>query len=237
MKPYGLEARHRERMESSRAVALSVLGRPSTQRGGAFDSYSSFNRSSPASIMGDSPIKLKSPRPRPEIVPNAPTRRTKANAQAFGNRYEFGASLNTAIQNVSAILGDQKGLTARLDTKQSSRQVPASGYGGAVAPTSKVAKVAQDPLQRAETWRDGGRRRVRRTLTALSDRLFAATPDHFDSAFRSEPAQDYPRVPAEELRNRHLNNTESGKPSLSSQAYKELVDKYCFVGSRTKTEV
>jgi hypothetical protein len=34
MKHYGLEARHRERTESSRAVALSVLGRPSTQRGG-----------------------------------------------------------------------------------------------------------------------------------------------------------------------------------------------------------
>ena len=109
----------------------------------AFDSYSSFNRSSPASIMGDSPIKLKSPRPRPEIVPDAPTRRTKANAQAFGNRYDFGASLNAAIQNASAILGDQSGLTPRLDTKQSSRQVPASGYGGAVAPTSKVAEAAK----------------------------------------------------------------------------------------------
>jgi hypothetical protein len=33
-KHYGLEARHRERMEYSRALDLSVLGRPSTQRGG-----------------------------------------------------------------------------------------------------------------------------------------------------------------------------------------------------------
>jgi len=64
-----------------------------------------------------------------------------------------------------------------------------------------------DPQQWAETW-DGGRRRVRRTLTNFSDRLFTATPDQFDSAFRRGPAQNYPRVPAEEWRNKYLNNTE-----------------------------
>jgi hypothetical protein len=131
-----------------------------------FDYYLSFNQSSPASIMGDSPIKLKSPHPRTEIVPDAPTRRTKANAQAFGNRYDFGASLNAAIQNASAILVDQSGLKPRLDTKQSSRQVPASGSD------------SQSPK------------------------------------------------PAAFL---------SGKPSLSSQSYQELVDKYCFFGSSAKT--
>lgn len=56
---------------------------------------------------------------------------------------------------------------------------------------------------------DGGRRRVRRTLITISDRLFTAKPDQFDSAFRRGPAQNYPRVPAEELRNRYLNNTEN----------------------------
>ena len=153
----------------------------------AFDSYSSFNRSSPASIMGDSPIKLKSPRPRPEIVTDASGRRTKANAQAFGNRYDFGASLNAAIQNASAILGDQSGLAPRLSTKQSSRQVPASGYDGAAAPTSKVAEVA-----------------------------------------KGTPVDTQPSKPAALL---------SGKPSLSSQSYQELVDKYCFVGTQNKAEV
>jgi hypothetical protein len=152
-----------------------------------FDSYSSFNRSSPASIMGDSPIKLKSPRPRPEIVPDAPTRRTKANTQAFGNRYDFGASLNAAIQNASAILGDQSGLTPRLDTKPSSRQVPASGSGGVIAPRSKVTQAA-----------------------------------------KNTPAGTQASKPAALM---------SGKPSLSSQSYQELVDKYCFVGTRNNAEV
>jgi hypothetical protein len=147
-----------------------------------FDSYSSFSRSSPASIMGDSPIKLKSPRPRPEIVPDAPTRRTKAKAQAFGNRYDFGASLNAAIQNASAVLGDQSGLKPGLDTKQSFSQVPASGSGRAPAPASKVTQAA-----------------------------------------KGMPASPQSSRPADLL---------SGKPSLSSQLYQELVDKYCFVGTR-----
>jgi Carbohydrate/starch-binding module (family 21) len=147
-----------------------------------FDSYSSFSRSSPASIMGDSPIKLKSPRPRAEIVPDAPTRRTKAKAQAFGNRYDFGASLNAAIQNASAVLGDQSGLKPRLDTKQSFSQVPVSGSGRAPAPASRVTQTA-----------------------------------------KGTPASTQSPRPVDLL---------SGKPSLSSQLYQELVDKYCFVGTR-----
>jgi hypothetical protein len=62
------------------------------------------------------------------------------------------------------------------------------------------------PPPRAETWRDGGRSRVRRTLTTFSDRLFTATPDQVDSAFKSGLAQSYPQVPAEEWRNKHLSN-------------------------------
>jgi hypothetical protein len=150
------------------------------------DSYSSLNRSSPASIMGDSPIKLKSPRPRAEIVPDAPARRTKAKAQAFGNRYDFSASLNAAIQNASALLGDQSGLKTSRDTKPSSSQVPASGPGRTTAPASKATQAA-----------------------------------------RGIPPSTQSSRPAVLL---------SGKPSQSSQLYQELVDKYCFVGTRTKPE-
>jgi hypothetical protein len=146
-----------------------------------FNSYSSFSQSSPASIVGDSPIKLKSPRPRAGIVPDAPTRRTKANAQAFGNRYDFGASLSAAI------LGDQNGLKPRLDTKQSSSQVPASASRRATASASKVTQAA-----------------------------------------KGTPASTQSSRPAALL---------SGKPSLSSQSYQELVDKYCFVGTRNKPKI
>ena len=88
-----------------------------------------------------------------------------------------------------------------------------------------------DPLQRGETWRDGGRRRVRRTLTTLSDRLFTATPDQFDFAFRSGLAQNYPRVPAEELRNKHLNNTENRYDGNATQLRKQRSRAGSFTGS------
>jgi hypothetical protein len=148
----------------------------------SFDSFPSFNQSSPAPISGESPIMLKSPQPRVEIVPDAPTRRTKLNTQAFGNRYDFGASLSVAIQNA---LGERSGLKSRLDTKQSSRQVSALGSGGVTAPVSKVLQAG-----------------------------------------KSTPADSQSSKPAAFL---------SGKPSLSSQSYQELVDKYCFFGSSAKT--
>jgi hypothetical protein len=121
-----------------------------------------------------SPLMSAGTRPKTEIVPDASTRHTKAKAPAFGNRYDFGASLNAAIQNPSAVLGDQSGLKPRLDTKQSSSQVP--------APASNVTQAA-----------------------------------------KGTPASTQSSRPAALL---------SGKPSLSSQLYQELVDKYCFVGTR-----
>ena len=156
--------------------------------GAGFDSYSTFNnnRSSPASLMGDSPIKLRNPRPRPEFLPDAPTRRAKGNAQAFGNRYDFGASLTAAIRNASDILGDQSGLTPRSDTKQSSRQVPAPKSGEATVPSFKATQATARPTAEAQS---------------------------------SKPAALL-----------------SGKPSLSSQSYQELVDKYCFVGTRSTAD-
>jgi hypothetical protein len=74
-----------------------------------------------------------------------------------------------------------------LDTKPSSRQVPASGSGGVIAPRSKVTQAA-----------------------------------------KNTPAGTQASKPAALM---------SGKPSLSSQSYQELVDKYCFVGTRNNAEV
>lgn len=75
---------------------------------------------------------------------------------------------------------------------------------------SQGSMSTTNPLQRAKTWRDGGRRRVARTLTSLSDRLVTPTQNQFDdSTFRRGPAIQYPRVPAEELRNKNLNDTET----------------------------
>lgn len=55
----------------------------------------------PSSMIGESPIRFKN-RPNQEIVPDAPGRpKNSTNQQAFGNRYDFGASLSAAIQAAS----------------------------------------------------------------------------------------------------------------------------------------
>jgi hypothetical protein len=74
---------------------------------------------------------------------------------------------------------------------------------------------------RAVTWRDDGKRRVNRTLAAL-DSLATPAPNHFDdSEFRSGPAQSYPRIPAEESRNKYLNNIENRYPGNATQLLKQ----------------
>ena len=130
----------------------------------------------PAALMGESPIKLKAPRSRVTIIPDAPTRKPTASARAFGNRYDFGASLSAAIQNATTILGEQSGLSFRPDAKQSSREVPA------------VKEDGPTPGQ-------------------VSNALAAGSLASRQATLISE------------------------KPPLQSQSYKELVDKYCFVGT------
>lgn len=160
-----------------------------------FDNFGTFGQSSPSMLMGDSPIKLKSPRCRQQIAPEAPIRRAKPNAQAFGNRYDFGASLNAAIQSASTILGDQSGLPARPDTKQSFRVVPAVAAKGAVASAQRLENGVKLP-----------------SVGQVSSALTAGPVISKPSALVSE------------------------KPSLQSQSYQELVDKYCFVGTQKKGE-
>jgi Carbohydrate/starch-binding module (family 21) len=158
-----------------------------------FDTYAAFNQS-PTTMMGDSPIKLKSPRSRAEIVPDAPTRRSKANGQAFGNRYDFGASLNAAIQNASAILGDQSGFVKKPATEQLSSMSSAS--------KSKPSSTAQRNVPSIV---------VKQPTGAGSNSSANGLTDAKPAALVSE------------------------KPSLQSQSYQELVDKYCFVGSRHRS--
>lgn len=74
-----------------------------------FDSFSSVRPQSHL-MLEDSPIKLKRSQPSTKLVPDAPVRKSKASVPAFGNRYDFGASLSAAIQNASNSLGNQNGI-------------------------------------------------------------------------------------------------------------------------------
>ncbi|ERF70413.1 hypothetical protein EPUS_05232 [Endocarpon pusillum Z07020] len=159
----------------------------------SFDDFASgfnFNQS-PTAMIGDSSIKLKGPRSRAEIVPDAPTRRPKANGQAFGNRYDFGASLNAAIQNASALLGDQSGFAKNPATEQSRPEVSES--------KSKRSGTAQQQPPSIVVKQPTGGMATNTSVNGLG-----------------------PAKPAALV---------SEKPSLQSQSYQELVDKYCFFGS------
>lgn len=186
---------------SGRSPPATAGGRPKSMPASfddfatGFDNFGTFGHPSPSMLMGESPIKLKSPRSRQQIVPEAPVRRAKPNAQAFGNRYDFGASLTAAIQSASAILGEQSGLPIRPDTKQSSREVPAVAAKGAVASAQHLENGVKLP-----------------SVGQVSSALAAGTVTSKPSALVSE------------------------KPSLQSQSYQELVDKYCFVGTQKKGE-
>ena len=66
---------------------------------GPYD-FSSFPQ--PNSMVGDSPIRFRNKSSK-HILPDAPEKpKGTANQQAFGNRYDFGASLSAAIQAASA---------------------------------------------------------------------------------------------------------------------------------------
>lgn len=156
-----------------------------------FDSCSAFNQSQ-SMMIGDSPVRLKGPRSRAELVPDAPTRRPKANGQVFGSRYDFGASLNAAIQNATAILGDQSGFAKNRNPEQP--------YPG--TRPRRANSVQQEALSNVVRQPAGG----------------AGTKSSANAPAPAKPAA-----------------LVSEKPSLQSRSYQELVDKYCFVGSRHRS--
>jgi len=200
--PNGLSARPLNALPRSRPSPPVSSGRPKSMPisfddfgGSDFDNFvvAPFTQS-PTSLIGETKIKLRSPRPKQELVADAPARRTKPSAPMFGHRYNFNSSLSAAKSNAYAVLGEQSGLPA-VGTKQSSREVPVVG-----------AKIASKS-PRFESGVSG----MSPAPTAPAVRAPVTT---------SKPAALF-----------------TEKPSLSSQSYQELVDKYCFVGTpRTSRE-
>ena len=60
-----------------------------------------------AMTFTDTPLRFKNPKAAGNVATDAPARRANAPAQAFGNRYDFGASLSAAIQAANTTLGDK----------------------------------------------------------------------------------------------------------------------------------
>lgn len=92
---------------------------------GPYD-FSSFPQPS-AQLVGDSPIKFK--KPASELLPDAPGRRTNTAGQAFGNRYDFGASLTAAIQATNNTVGERTGIQMKQEVKSAPARQPTFAHG------------------------------------------------------------------------------------------------------------
>lgn len=195
--PSGLGARPLNALPRSRPSPPTSSGRSPVRSTvpPSFDDFATnfdnfgvpFGSTSPA-MVNEPKIKLRSPRSKGELVPDAPMRRNKSSGPMFGHRYDFNSSLTAAKNSAYAILGEQSGLSSRSEARQSSREVPAVA----------ASKGVYDAPQKQEN----------------GARNFAAAP------VSSKP----------------VTTLVAEKPSLTSQSYQELVDKYCFVGTRSKAE-
>ena len=146
--------------------------------------FSSFPQ--PSTLVGDSPIRFKSKPSARDFVPDAPGRpKASANQQAFGNRYDFGASLSAVMQAASTSLGDRGEVPSKSDAMSTSAKESGSAPVIKVQPSPDAGKPVKG--------------------TELSDGKVADA---------SKPVA-----------------LTSEKPSLQSQSYHELLDKYCFVRS------
>lgn len=146
--------------------------------------FSSFPQ--PSALVGDSPIRFKTKPSRRDFVPDAPGRpKGSANQQAFGNRYDFGASLSAAIQASGTPCGDRSEVPLRIDSRSTSDKEARSSPVIKVQPSSDAGK----PVEGCEA--------------------------------SQQKVADLPKPVA----------LTAEKPSLQSQSYHELLDKYCFVRS------
>ena len=151
--------------------------------------FSSFPQ--PSTLVGDSPIRFKNKTSGRDIVPDAPGRpKASANQQAFGNRYDFGASLSAAIQAAGTCLGDRGEVPSKTHAKSTSGKEPGSPPVIKVQPSPDAGKAVKG--------------------CEVTEQKVAGSPKPV--ALTSE------------------------KPSLQSQSYHELLDKYCFVRSRANKE-
>jgi hypothetical protein len=193
----GLGERPLSALPRSRPSPPTSSGRPVSMPA-SFDDFSSFDNfgssysQSAGAIIGEPKLKLRSPRSRSDLVPEAPQRRRNGGPEAFGRRYDFSSSLTAAKNYAYGALGESSGLIPAVDTKQSS-QIPAT----------IPAQTATNAPAKHENAVNGIKAGANST-----------------APLTSKPT-----------------TLVSEKPDLGSQTYQEIVDKYCFVGTRGQEEV
>ena len=102
--------------------------------------YEFSSSPNPLSLVGDSPIRYRNKAPTAEILPDAPGKpKSSSNHQAFGNRYDFGASLSAAM---SAKAGT---------TKERVISPPISGGRGAVGISARQEQLSSSANSRSSS--------------------------------------------------------------------------------------
>ena len=101
---------------------------------GAPYDFSSFPQPS-VQLVGESPIRFK--KSAAQLIPDAPERRPAvAGGQAFGNRYDFSASLSAAIQAASNTIGERNGIQMKQEVKSAPAKQPTFAHNLAFEPPS-----------------------------------------------------------------------------------------------------
>ena len=112
----------------------------------------------PSQVVGDSPIRFRNPTAPSEIVPDKPGLRTNAASQAFGNRYDFGASLSAAINAASGAPGDRGGIQMREEVNSASSKRNSTIEGAeSVAGKGNTRSGAEKPARNSETKSDSSK--------------------------------------------------------------------------------
>ena len=97
-----------------------------------------FSSFPPQSARSGGEPSTKFRKPETEIVPHLPIRRSSGAGQAFGNRYDFGASLSAAMQAANDKLGDRSGLPTQPEQTSKNNKQSSTAHNAADSPTSSL---------------------------------------------------------------------------------------------------
>lgn len=145
-------------------------------------------------------------------------RRANPSGNAFGNRYDFGASLAAAVKAANTVVGPKRsGLGIKTDkadkTDKNAQDSPYFKFGSAVLevtePRVPEVRVTKAPVVAARVLRNTSPdKKDTSTPIESPSGAGAGSPEVFQpSAFLGE------------------------KPSIESSSYRELLDNYCFVST------
>lgn len=174
-----------------------------------------FNHQSVHEYLGepDTTVRLRQTQSAVSLSADKLQRRVpQPHGQAFGNRYDFGASLSAAINAANSALGERSG----LPSKPSPQKVV----------QSKAAGEISSPMTTANTTPTRATNRVPSGAVSANSRPVVA------QAIPAAPKTPVAKAVEAPV---HASGSDSPRPSgtekpvIASQSYNELLDKYCFV--------